>query len=386
MTHLFNTYNRYPIELVDGHDFHLVDRNGKEYVDLAAGIGVMSFGYHNQLIQRSVQAQLEKVWHTSNLYENSLQEKVADKLVQLSGGDQFVFFANSGTEANEAALKLAHKYTGKAKVMTFTNSFHGRTYGSLAVTDYPGIKQGFFVDTTEVVVADYNDPAAFDLLDDSFAAVIVEIVQGEGGVNLIDPDWLKELVFKTHDKHALVIIDEVQTGIGRTGKFFAFQHYGIRPDIITSAKALGSGLPIGAMIGRQELASAFTPGSHGTTFGGNMLAMASADAVLTQMTPDFLADVSHKGAMLISALKIGLVDVDQVLAIRGLGLMVGIQLAADLPVESIISDLQAAGYLTISSKHNTLRLLPVLVIDEASLLQAAKKISQIIKTKAEVLA
>ncbi|MFT8878967.1 MAG: acetylornithine transaminase [Oenococcus sp.] len=385
MTHLFHTYSRFPIELVDGHDFHLTDKQGKEYVDLASGIGVMSFGYHNPAIVDAVDKQLHKMWHVSNLYESSLQEEVAGKLTQLAGSDYLAFFANSGTEANEAALKLAHKFTGRKKVMTFTDSFHGRTYGSLAVTDYPGIKSGFFVDQTSVVVAPYNDPFALHLLDDSFAAVIVEMIQGEGGVNMIDPDWLKQLTAQAKACGALLIVDEVQTGIGRTGSAFAFQHYGLEPDIITSAKALGAGIPIGAMMGKKVLGSAFTPGSHGTTFGGNLLAMASANAVLSQLTDSFLKDVSQKGSFVFSLLKEKLQDLPQVQDIRGQGLMIGIQLADSLLVTSVISDLQAAGYLTLSSKHNTLRLLPPLIIDEAHLTAAVDAIASVIKKQSEVI-
>ncbi|MFT8916305.1 MAG: acetylornithine transaminase [Oenococcus sp.] len=386
MTHLFHTYSRFPIELVDGHDFHLTVKQGKEYVDLASGIGVMSFGYHNPAIVDAVDKQLHKIWHVSNLYESSLQEEVAGKLTQLAGSDYLAFFANSGTEANEAALKLAHKFTGRKKVMTFTDSFHGRTYGSLAVTDYPGIKSGFFVDQTSVVVAPYNDPFALHLLDDSFAAVIVEMIQGEGGVNMIDPDWLKQLAAQAKACGALLIVDEVQTGIGRTGSAFAFQHYGLEPDIITSAKALGAGIPIGAMMGKKVLGSAFTPGSHGTTFGGNLLAMASANAVLSQLTDSFLKDVSQKGSFVFSLLKEKLQDLPQVQDIRGQGLMIGIQLADSLLVTSVISDLQAAGYLTLSSKHNTLRLLPPLIIDEAHLAAAVDTIASVIKKQSEVTA
>ncbi|MFT9267253.1 acetylornithine transaminase [Oenococcus sp.] len=386
MTHLFHTYSRFPIELVDGHDFHLTDKQGKEYVDLASGIGVMSFGYHNPAIVDAVDKQLHKIWHVSNLYESSLQEEVAGKLTQLAGSDYLAFFANSGTEANEAALKLAHKFTGRKKVMTFTDSFHGRTYGSLAVTDYPGIKSGFFVDQTSVVVAPYNDPFALHLLDDSFAAVIVEMIQGEGGVNMIDPDWLKKLADQAKACGALLIVDEVQTGIGRTGAALAFQHYGLEPDIITSAKALGAGIPIGAMMGKKVLGSAFTPGSHGTTFGGNLLAMASANAVLSQLTDSFLKDVSQKGSFVFSLLKEKLQDLPQVQDIRGQGLMIGIQLADSLLVTSVISDLQAAGYLTLSSKHNTLRLLPPLIIDEAHLAAAVDTIASVIKKQSEVTA
>ncbi|MFT8470803.1 MAG: acetylornithine transaminase [Oenococcus sp.] len=386
MTHLFHTYSRFPIELIDGHDFHLTDKQGKEYVDLASGIGVMSFGYHNPAIVDAVDKQLHKMWHVSNLYESSLQEEVAGKLTQLAGSDYLAFFANSGTEANEAALKLAHKFTGRKKVMTFTDSFHGRTYGSLAVTDYPGIKSGFFVDQTSVVVAPYNDPFALHLLDDSFAAVIVEMIQGEGGVNMIDPDWLKQLAAQAKACGALLIVDEVQTGIGRTGSAFAFQHYGLEPDIITSAKALGAGIPIGAMMGKKVLGSAFTPGSHGTTFGGNLLAMASANAVLSQLTDSFLKDVSQKGSFVFSLLKEKLQDLPQVQDIRGQGLMIGIQLADSLLVTSVISDLQAAGYLTLSSKHNTLRLLPPLIIDEAHLAAAVDTIASVIKKQSEVTA
>lgn len=291
MEHIFPTYAQYPMEIVSGHDWHLVDSNHKEYLDFTSGIGVCSFGYSNDWIEQSVINQLGKIWHTSNLYPSQLQDDVANALCPEG---MLAFFCNSGTEANEAAFKLARKVTGKAKVLAFNNGFHGRTYGSMSLTGNPDIQAGFKPLVPEVSFADYNDPNALDAITDDLAAVILEVIQGEGGVVSGNGEWLQKVAAKCHEQGVLLIIDEVQTGIGRTGMKFAFQNFNLDPDIITCAKALGNGLPIGAMLGKKELASAFGPGSHGTTFGGNKIALASAKAVLEQLTPSFLENVQKK--------------------------------------------------------------------------------------------
>src|SRR5699024_4030104 len=197
-------------------------------------------------------AQLQKVWHISNLYESQIQDDVANLLCN---DDQLAFFCNSGTEANEAAFKLARKYTGKSTVLAFNNGFHGRTYGSMSLTGNPDIRKGFDPLVPDVKFADYNDNIALELIDNNSAAVILEVIQGEGGVFVADKKWLTDIQQACHDNGVLLIIDEVQTGIGRTGSKFAFEQFGLKPDIITSAKALGNGMPIGAMIGNKKLAT-----------------------------------------------------------------------------------------------------------------------------------
>ncbi|MCP9369290.1 acetylornithine transaminase [Lentilactobacillus kefiri] len=366
MKHIFPTYAQYPMEIVSGHDWHLVDNQQKSYLDFTSGIGVCSFGYSNDKIEHSVLNQLGKIWHTSNLYPSQLQDDVANALCPEG---MLAFFCNSGTEANEAAFKLARKATGKGKVLAFNNGFHGRAYGSMSLTGNPDIQAGFKPLVPEVQFADYNDPDALSAITDDLAAVILEVIQGEGGVVDGNGDWLKQVAAKCHEQGVLLIIDEVQTGIGRTGKKFAFQNFDLDPDIITCAKALGNGLPIGAMLGKKSLASAFGPGSHGTTFGGNKIALSSAKAVLEQLTPDFLKGVQKKSKAVFDALGKKVLPLSAVDSISGLGLMIGIHLNDSVKVADVISHLQQNGLLTLSAKHNTLRLLPPLVMSEADLLK-----------------
>ncbi|WP_407893091.1 acetylornithine transaminase [Lacticaseibacillus sp. N501-2] len=376
MSHLFNTYARYPFDLVAGHDVHLVDNTGKTYLDFTSGIGVCSFGYQDPEITGAVESQLSKVWHTSNLYESQLQETVGG---MLAGNDKLAFFCNSGTEANEAAFKLARKATGKTRVLAFNNGFHGRTYGSMSLTGNPAIQAGFAPLVPDVIFADYNDPEALDKIDSDLAAVILEVIQGEGGVYVGDKAWLQAVAAKCQATGALLIIDEVQSGIGRTGYKFAYEAFDLDPDIVTVAKALGSGLPIGAMIGKKALGQAFTPGSHGTTFGGNKLALAAAQQVLTKLTPAFLASVQQKAADVWTTMSDTIAPLPVVTGITGMGLMIGIHLDEKTNVEAVIHQLQGQGLLTLSAKHNTLRLLPPLVMSAADLQAGLALIADVLK-------
>lgn len=362
MSHLFNTYARADLVLVDGHDAYVTDDAGNDYLDFGAGIGVMNLGYHHPVIQEAVEQQLKGIWHTSNLYESPLQEKVAHLLTQEN--DQLVFFANSGAEANEAALKLARRYTGKHKIMNFSQAFHGRTYGALSLTPVTAYQEGYGVDQ-DVVTLPFNQAVAIEALDGTFAAVILEVVQGEGGIHVVQKEWLHELVEKANELGVLVIIDEVQSGMGRTGSLYAYQQFGITPDIVTVAKALANGLPVGAMIGRSDLGRAFQPGAHGTTFGGNPIVMASAIAVLETLTPEFLATVAHKGELIRHEIEELSANLPQVKMVRGTGLMIGIELNVD--VNAVLVKLREKRILALSAQGNTLRLLPVLTMDQATL-------------------
>lgn len=376
MEHVFPTYARFPFDLVEGNDVYLTDNHGKKYLDFTSGIGVCSFGYSNEIIQNSVAEQLKKVWHISNLYESQIQDEVAAKLCN---ADQLAFFCNSGTEANEAAFKLARKYTGKTTVLAFNNGFHGRTYGSMSLTGNPDIRQGFAPLVPGVEFADYNDEKAVDLIDENLAAVILEVIQGEGGVYVAEKSWLTKIQEACNDKGVLLIIDEVQTGIGRTGTKFAYQQFDLDPDIVTLAKALGNGTPIGAMIGKKKFASAFGPGSHGTTFGGNKLSMAAANGVLQQLTPEFLTTVQQKSKQLWSSLESQIKPLAAVTDITGLGFMIGIHLdEKKFNVNDVITALHQQGLLTLSAKHNTLRLLPPLVMDDSNLTKGIGLIKKVL--------
>lgn len=376
MTTLFQTYTQHPFELTQGNGVTLYDQQQNAYLDLTSGIGVCNLGYNHPTLNQAVQTQLGKIWHTSNLYPSSLQEEVAQKLVPTP--DYVAFFCNSGTEANEAALKLARKASGKTAVLSFAHSFHGRTTGSLSVTGNEAIKKGFGPLLEDVTFAPYNAYPSLDLIHSELAAVIVEIIQGEGGVIAGDPDWLEALNDTCHEQGVLLIVDEVQTGMGRTGKLYAHQHYAIDPDMITVAKGLANGLPIGAMIGKKALKPAFGPGSHGTTFGGNPIALTAANTVLDLLTPTFLEAVTQKSYLLAYFLEKELGDLEEVQAITGNGMMVGIQLVATIPVQEVIAALHQKGILTLSAQQNTLRLLPPLVIKGAQLIEAIQKIKEAI--------
>lgn len=377
MTALFANYQRFNFEIVSGQTVTLTDNHDKQYLDLTSGIGVCNLGYNHPVVKAAVQQQLDLVWHTSNLYQSSLQEKVATLLT--AGSNKKVFFCNSGTEANEAAMKLARKATGKSAILAFDHSFHGRTYGSLSLTDNPGIKKGFGPFVPGIKFAKYNDPAALDQITDDLAAVILEVIQGEGGLEAADGKWLQAVQAKCQTKGVLLIIDEVQTGIGRTGKLFAYQHFNLDPDIVTLAKGLANGIPVGAMIGKEKLADAFGPGSHGSTFGGNPLAMAAAEAVLEIIDQPFLDDVSQKADFCWYYLQKEIAPLPMVTGISGRGLMIGIHLDTKVPVSNVIQQLQQAGVLTLSSRGNTLRLLPPLVITGSELMQGINTIKNVLE-------
>lgn len=378
MTTLFPTYNRFPFELISGEGVTVFDQEGNSYLDLTSGIGVCNLGYNVKQLNEAVTAQLGQIWHTSNLYESHLQEAVAEKLTQ--GTEKVVFFCNSGTEANEAALKLARKATGKTKILSFAHSFHGRSVGSLSLTGNEKIKEGFGDLLSDVTFVAYNDFHSLQAITSEYAAVIVEVIQGEGGMTAGEADWLEALDAECKEKGMLLIIDEVQTGIGRTGKLFAYQHYALDPDIVTSAKGLANGIPVGAMIGKKELAAAFSAGTHGTTFGGNPLAMAAANQVLTIIDDEFLEAVTQKADLFWYYLEKELSDIEFVEGISGKGLMIGIHLAKELPVADVIQALHQEGILTLSAHGNTLRLLPPLVIKGAELIEASQKIKQVLQT------
>lgn len=378
MSALFPTYNRWELEIESGEGAKVKDNKGKEYLDFVAGIGVTSLGHRHPQVLAAVEEQLHKVWHVSNLFQIEKQEEVAHKLTAHSSGD-VVMFCNSGAEANEAAIKLARKHTEKHKIITFEQSFHGRTFATMAATGQDKIQQGFgpMLETFEYVP--YNDAEALEqAIDKETAAVMVEAVQGEGGVHPARPGFLKKVEELCQNHEVLLIVDEVQTGIGRTGKAFAYQHDGISPDIITAAKALGNGLPVGAMIGKQKLVDTFGPGSHGTTFGGNPLVMAAAGAVLDVVFDEsFLSEIVEKGEYLFNELKGQLSDLSFVEEIRGKGLMIGIVCCEN--VAPIVAALRKQGLLVLVAGPNVIRLLPPLIVTKEEIDQAVSMIAKEIR-------
>lgn len=372
MTKLFQNYKRESIEFIKAADNYLVDKEGNFYLDFSSGIGVTNLGFHKQ-VKQAVSEQLEAIWHSPNLYQNSLQEQVADLLI--GDEDYLAFFCNSGAESNEAAIKLARKFSGKSDIITFKQSFHGRTFGAMSATGQEKIQIGFGPLVEGFHYAIYNDlESVKQLVTENTAAVMLELVQGEGGVIPADKDFVAELAHYCKEQGLLLIVDEVQTGIGRTGSLFAYQQYGILPDIVTLAKGLANGLPVGAMLGKSALGTAFTYGSHGTTFGGNKLVLSSSKAVLEILTEDFLAKVRVNASYLQDQLTKQLGNLPTVVAIRGLGLILGIQVTGDLG--TIITQARKNGLIVLTAGSDVIRLLPPLTITEEEIERAVSILAE----------
>ena len=366
MTYLFENYKRSPIEFVKAEDSYLIDSEGKTYLDFSSGIGVTNLGFHPQ-VQQALFQQAGRIWHSPNLYLSSLQEQVAQELV--GSYDYLAFFCNSGAEANEAAIKLARKATGKQGIITFQQSFHGRTFGAMAATGQDKIKEGFGDGVPHFSYAVYNDLASVEkLVNQDTAAVMLELVQGESGVRPAEAAFVKDLADVCQQEGILLIVDEVQTGMGRTGQLYSFEHYGIIPDIVTLAKGLANGLPAGALLGKSSLAPAFGPGSHGSTFGGNKLAMAAALETLHIMKEaGFLEEVRSKSAILMEQLQLAFQDYPKVSAVRGLGMMIGIETSASL--SKIVEAARQKGLIILTAGENVIRLLPPLTISRDEIQQ-----------------
>lgn len=372
MTKLFQNYKRESIEFIKAADNYLVDKEGNFYLDFSSGIGVTNLGFHKQ-VKQAVSEQLEVIWHSPNLYQNSLQEQVADLLI--GDEDYLAFFCNSGAESNEAAIKLARKFSGKSDIITFKQSFHGRTFGAMSATGQEKIQLGFGPLVEGFHYAIYNDlESVKQLVTENTAAVMLELVQGEGGVIPAEKDFVAELAHYCKEQGLLLIVDEVQTGIGRTGSLFAYQQYGISPDIVTLAKGLANGLPVGAMLGKSALGTAFTYGSHGTTFGGNKLVLSSSKAVLEILTEDFLAKVRVKASYLQDQLAKQLGNLPTVVAIRGLGLILGIQVTGDLG--TIVTQARKNGLIVLTAGSDVIRLLPPLTITEEEIERAVSILAE----------
>lgn len=366
MTYLFENYKRAPIEFVKAEGTYLIDSEGKAYLDFSSGIGVTNLGFHPQ-VQRALIQQAGRIWHSPNLYLSSLQEQVAQALA--GSYDYLAFFCNSGAEANEAAIKLARKATGKQGIITFQQSFHGRTFGAMAATGQDKIKEGFGDGVPHFSYAVYNDLASVEkLVNQDTAAVMLELVQGESGVRPAEAAFVKDLADFCQQEGILLIVDEVQTGMGRTGRLYSFEHYGIIPDIVTLAKGLANGLPAGALLGKSSLAPAFGPGSHGSTFGGNKLAMAAALETLHIMKEaGFLEEVRSKSAILMEQLQLAFQNHPKISSVRGLGMMIGIETSASL--SRLVEAARQKGLIILTAGENVIRLLPPLTISKEEIQQ-----------------
>ncbi|AYV65475.1 MULTISPECIES: acetylornithine transaminase [Niallia] len=383
MSHLFPTYSKWEIEPESAQGSYLYSKNGGVYLDFTSGIGVCNLGHCHPEVKDAVEQQLNKFWHVSNLFPLEVQEKAAEILTKASGLD-LVFFANSGAEANEAAIKLARKATGKTKILTFQQSFHGRTFATMSATGQDKIKQGYgpMLETFEYIP--FNDLNALkEQLTEDVAAVMLEIVQGEGGIYVASQEFLQGVEAICKEKGVLLLIDEIQTGMGRTGKAFAFQHFGIKPDIISVAKGMANGIPTGAIVADGKLKEFFGPGSHGTTFGGNPLAMAAAVKTMEIIfEPAFLEEVKKKSEWVFSLLKEKLAGNQHVKDIRGLGLMIGIEL--DIPVASILGELRREGLIVLNAGEKVIRLLPSLNTSQEDFIKGMEIIQKSLNIHAKV--
>lgn len=366
-----NTYRRFPVEVADGKGSLLFDTAGKRYIDMGSGIGVTAFGIGDELWQKAVTEQLGKVQHTSNLYYTEPCARLAETLC-LRTGMKKVFFANSGAEANECAIKVARKYAAERRgidspvIVTLENSFHGRTITTLAATGQDTFHRLFQPLTPGFVHTPANDLAAMEkaLSQPDVAAVMVECVQGEGGVLPLDREFLEKTAALAGERDILLIVDEVQTGNGRTGALYAYMHYGVTPDIVTTAKGLGGGLPIGAVLLGEKVENILGYGDHGSTYGGNPVASAGALSILSRLDEAFLAGVTKKGELLRKAFA-GAPGIESV---DGLGLMLGLKTTR--PAGEVVAACIEKGVLCLTAK-NKVRLLPALNIPEPLLLEAA---------------
>ena len=377
---VMHTYGRADLAFVRGEGSWLITEDGTRYLDCASGIAVNTLGHSHPALVDALKAQADQLWHTSNLYRIPGQERVAEKLAALTGLDQ-VYFCNSGAEANEGAVKIARRAafergeTERTTILCATGSFHGRTLGMLAATDKQANRTGFgpMPDGFDHV-AFGNLNALRDALGPHVAAVMIEPVQGEGGAREAHDDYLRGVRAAADEFGALVIADEVQSGIGRTGTLFAYETSGIRPDIIAVAKGLGGGFPVGAVIASAEVGNAMTPGTHGSTFAGNPLAMAVSEAVLDTLTaPGFLADVRRRADIMQDALqKIADRHPSQIAEIRGRGFLLGVRLDPLLDAGAVVVALRNHRLLTAPAGENTVRFLPPLVISEEEIALAAE--------------
>lgn len=358
-------YARFDIYFEKGEGVYLYDDKGKKYIDMLAGIAVNTLGYAHPKLTETICNQAKKLIHVSNLFKIKPQEEVAKILVENSIKDGKVFFCNSGAEANETAIKLVRKYfydkgkSEKYEIITFTGGFHGRTIGSLTATAQPKYHEGFKPLLQGIKYAEFNNIESLKkALSEKTAAIMFEIIQGEGGINPIDKEFLKEIITIAKEKEILIVVDEVQTGIGRTGKFFAYQHFDFKPDIITSAKGIAGGVPAGAVIAKTDIAKSFTPGTHGSTFGGNYLAMSASKVVLNEVLKNgFLDEVYKKGEYLKDKLK----KLD--LTPRGLGLMIGVPLPENISVKDLVKVCLRNRLIVGMAGNNTLRFVPPLIIN-----------------------
>ena len=375
--YIAGTYARFPIIAEKGEGAVLTDIDGKQYIDLGAGIGVTAFGYLDPEWKKAVLEQLEKIQHTSNLYYTQPCITLAKMLCERTGMSK-VFFSNSGAEANECAIKAARKYAAQKKgaeyttIITLKESFHGRTLTTLAATGQVHYHEQFQPLTTGFVHGDASDIEQVKELirNEKVAGILLECVQGEGGVNVLDKEFVQEIARICAQEDIVLLIDEVQTGNGRTGKLYSYMHYGIKPDVVSTAKGLGGGLPIGATMLSEKLQDVFAPGDNGSTFGANPVICAGAVSIISRLDDDFLEQVVKKGDMI----RAFLCDKPGILGVDGLGMMIGVR--TERKAIEIVKEGMEAGILCLTAKDKV-RLLPPLNIPEADLKRGLEILAEI---------
>jgi acetylornithine aminotransferase len=375
MSALFGNYGKRRAQIVKGQGTVVQDSDGKMYLDFTSGIAVVSLGHAHPAIVKAIQEQSETLWHMSNLFDIPGQEKVAQKLVA-DTHFTYAFFCNSGAEANEAAIKLVRKHTGKHHIITFEKSFHGRTFGAMSATGQGKVHNGFGPLVGKFTILPFNDVKALEAtIDDSVAAIMLEMIQGEGGVNSVSPEFAAAIAKICEDKGILLIVDEVQTGIGRTGTRYAYEQTILKPNIVTLAKGLGGGFPVGGMLGTAELYDTFSPGTHGTTFGGNPLAMRVAETVLDNVfEPSFLENVQELSSYFVKQLQANL---PTGYTVQGQGLLLGIG-CGDTEVAPFITAAEDKGLLLVGAGPNVIRLLPPLTVSKTELDEAVEILKTIL--------
>ncbi len=377
------TFKRYPIALDYGKGSRVWDVEGREYIDALAGIAVNVVGHNHPVLVKQLQEQVKKLMHISNFYVSKPQVELSEKLIDISGLDR-VFFTNSGAEAVEGAIKIARKYSHSigrgGEVISFEGAFHGRTLATLAATGKKKMQEGFEPIPSGFRQVPFNDTTALkSAISIETAAMIIEPIQGEGGINIVDDGFFKELRNTCNDHDIVLIVDEVQSGIGRTGKMFAHEHFGIKPDVMTLAKALGGGVPIGAVLSNEKVSSAMNYGDHGTTFGGNPLACSASLAVLEIMEKENLVQkAGEKGEWVKS--KIRELNPPGFKQVRGMGLMIGVEF--DFETQDLVAKMLEKGVLANATAGNVLRFVPALNIS----IEELEKVIEVMVESIEELA
>jgi acetylornithine/N-succinyldiaminopimelate aminotransferase len=365
--YFFNTYKRLKILIERGEGCYLYTNDGRKILDMFGGLAVNVLGYNHPAINKAIEEQVKKYIHISNYFYQEKPIQLAEKIINLSGFKK-VFFTNSGTEAVEAAIKIIRKYfkgTDKMELISFTGSFHGRTMGALSLTARKKYQDDFLPLLGNVITVDFNSISSLEKsVNDKTAAIFIECIQGEGGVNPVTHEFANEITELKNKFGFLLVADEIQSGVGRTGKLHAFEHFGLEPDLVLLAKGIGGGLPLGAVLGADSVQDVLSPGSHGSTFGGNPVAAASGLAVFNELEKGLMKNAEKSGEYILSRLnEIKLNHPDKIKDVRGIGLMIGIELNFD--GQTVVEKMMGQNVLVNCTNGNVIRLLPPLILAES---------------------